>query len=443
MNTKISRRKKHSIVINFLFTLFLLTSAILTIILYILPELEKITLKTTQTKATIVEINQINQNWLSKKAFIDLILSNKLNDLTLEDNYEVALKIVKWMNKTSVKKAEWEDINSNKNDFYISNFTNNSDTKNYDEFLTEKEEAINNEDSIDSIIENDNKVSVILPLYTTTSVLLWDQNHYLTTFKFVNYIESILETFKLKSNNKIGINWTNIIKEYAYWKWNNQWLISDANIYWIPLDLQLSWTKENILKFLYFINNVGVIIDDDKDILINKKYGILEKNNIKTILSWDKYSQDYNIFRHQMLDIKHITFDDYIDSSSKIRTDQEFVDFIIKKQGRHREYKISVELEIYVRWAPILELEKYINNVFKNFRKLTSKVTLWLSNPNTNSSEYIKLKRDSVILDKYKKEIKGLMKHMKDKSKIEEVFHRASDMNIQILKISDRLNLNK
>jgi hypothetical protein len=32
---------------------------------------------------------------------------------------------------------------------------------------------------------------------------------------------------------------------------------------------------------------------------------------------------------------------------------------------------------------------------------------------------------------------------MKDKSKIEEVFHRASDMNIQILKISDRLNLNK
>jgi hypothetical protein len=50
-----------------------------------------------------------------------------------------------------------------------------------------------------------------------------------------------------------------------------------------------------------------------------------------------------------MLDIKHITFDDYIDSSSKIRTDQEFVDFIIKKQGRHREYKISVELEIYVR----------------------------------------------------------------------------------------------
>ena len=226
---KRSKREENSIIINIVFYIVLFAIILFIVVFYLMPKVQQININKTQTISLSNDLEKIKKEGISYEDF------KKIKD--------------KWNNKELL----WEILKTIEKDFYNKNFLNENEIS-YDLFLEKKEEKLNSEESQNKISINNKKISKILPLYSEVWVILWDNDDYLTTFKFINYIESILETFELKTKNPIWISHINILDNYN--SYNNQGVVTDSNIYSIPLNLKLSWTKQDILKFLYFIENV-------------------------------------------------------------------------------------------------------------------------------------------------------------------------------------------
>ncbi|MDP2396333.1 MAG: hypothetical protein Q8S84_07915 [bacterium] len=93
-----------------------------------------------------------------------------------------------------------EILNSITNDFYTTNLVNTKES-NYTKFLEKKVIDLNNSDNQKLVEEKINKISKVLPPYTDNSFEF--SPFTLTDYKFVNYVESIIESFNLNSSSSI------------------------------------------------------------------------------------------------------------------------------------------------------------------------------------------------------------------------------------------------
>lgn len=158
----------------------------------------------------------------------------------------------------------------------------------------------------------------------------------------MNYVESLLYTFNLSTDNAIGITEIKPVEDYAVninQKSSKKDLESiDSNIFYIPLSLTLKGRKEGIIDFFTYTQSVGNISIEDSDL---KVYS--DASFAKRIPG----PNPDNVFQNQIFDIESILMKDYIDSDSS-QVEGDFVQYIKEKQGRD-EMSLDVVLRFYIK----------------------------------------------------------------------------------------------
>jgi hypothetical protein len=78
---------------------------------------------------------------------------------------------------------------------FYDNHLKNIDNESFDEFIKEKTNELNSEENIKLIKDNKEQIINILPTYSESNIKLTDEQ--LSDYKFINYVESIIESFNL------------------------------------------------------------------------------------------------------------------------------------------------------------------------------------------------------------------------------------------------------
>lgn len=398
------KREENTIIIHFAFYFVLTIWLLAYLFLSILPQLLSIEDTKKSTKEVYTDLTRIEKSWLTFDEF------KSLNNVW--SNTVVVNEILKGMT--------W--------DFFTNNLVNTK-YNTYKEFLDKNTADLNSNENKKLSQEKIDRISRVLPPYTDNSIDF--SNYALTDYKFVNYVESIIESFNFNTSNSIWISKLSLLDDYAISTWNG-WDALEANIYYIPLNLVLQWTKSSVIEFLYFIENVGNISVDKNNININNNYWFLSKNWVKKVLEWDKLTSSYNIFEHQIIDIDKITFNDYIDSSYLSRGDTNFKDFIIKTQWNDK-YEINLNLLFYVKWQPSYKLVEQINSILDKYKETQGKISKLLGNTKTEWLDRISLTKYNDTIKQFSEETNNMRKSLVKKENLEEIYIRA-------LKIDEIIN---
>ena len=400
---KRSKREENSIIIHFAFYFVLTAWLAIFLIINIVPKIIEIEKEKTLTKEIYNSIEIIEKKGLTFSEF--KVIAEAWN------KDRVVLEILKNMTE----------------DFYNENLVNETN-KSYNYFLDAKNKELNSVEN-KAIVDNQIKqISTILPSYSLQPIDLWWD--LLTDYKFVNYVESLIETFRLSTDSSIGIKKLELVEEYL--GSNEEGGSLDSNLYYIPLNLIIKWNKSGIINFLYYVENVWNIIIDEEEIKLNKDYWFLSKNGIKIILEWDKNTSDYNIFSHQMIDIE------YLDSSYVDRWENDFKSFIIRNQAND-EFEINVNLLFYVKGQPLYKTEEFIRNILNMRKEALKIITSRLEDVKIKEIERKKLMKDNSALSQMNKEIVIINKNLTKKDKLEESYKSAIKLNTIIEPIFRRL----
>jgi hypothetical protein len=134
--------------------------------------------------------------------------------------------------------------------FYSKHFKNDTN-KTFLEFLEIKKEEFNNPILQQRFKQKQEQIVQLLPTYS--EVYLEENNNLLSDFKFINYIEALLQTFSLDYSNEIGLKDVILLEEYSD---NESKSKLNTSIYYIPVSLDIKGTKYNIINFLYFLEKV-------------------------------------------------------------------------------------------------------------------------------------------------------------------------------------------
>ena len=399
-------RERNSIIITFVFYLILVIILILFSAFDIADKLDKISVQKVETNKLYKEIGLIEKEWLSFDEF-------KAHATWTEKDQEI--------------------IKSLTQDFYNKHLKNNIG-ESFDEFINKKTEELNSPDNKKLIDENKSQIVNILPTYSEDNIdVLWNN---LTDYKFVNYVESIFETFWLSTDSAIGIWKVTLLDEYAVS--TSKWDTLESSIYYIPLSINLRWTKKNIVDFLYFIEKVWTIEIKDKELTIVKDDWTLSTGWASRILVWDKNKEWYNIFEHQIIDISSITMTNYIDSSYESRRNQDLIDFIKQKQWND-DFEIKVNLRFYVKWQPKYVVLDFINTVTSNFQKVNVAINKKVSSGSIKWSELLRLKKQQNLLKGLSSKVINLKKELRKQKDLESVYKKAIAINELISPICDSL----
>lgn len=175
-------------------------------IFFIYPEINIITSKKQEVISKILQYEELKQKWLKYEEFISLI-----KDESLKNN-----------------------LSKESKDLFDKTLLNNT-SKDYMSFLEEKEKYIDEVNKSNLIKNRDEKLSKVLPSYTEGYSVDWN----MTDLSFVNYVESLLRTFQLQTNSKIWI-------EKVVSIWDNKDKDINNQLYYIPLELDLTWRKSHI-----------------------------------------------------------------------------------------------------------------------------------------------------------------------------------------------------
>ncbi|MBS9775230.1 hypothetical protein KGV52_00795 [Candidatus Gracilibacteria bacterium] len=247
---KRTKREQNAIIINFV--LFLTLTGLLGYFCfsYIYPNMIEI----ENTKASVLQVSQDLEK--KKKEGIDY------KDYT--DTYENVLASLGANNHTN--KSYIKSITQSIDKVFYDTHFKNKDEAGFDEFIRklEKKYQKGKDDNKDQI----KKLNYILPSYVENISDInfgKDDNsiHYLTDFRFINYIETIIDQFNLTYNNPIGISDTVLVSDYSV---SETGTTLDKNIYYIPVELDLKGDKRYVLLFLYYLENVGnILVNEDKE----------------------------------------------------------------------------------------------------------------------------------------------------------------------------------
>ena len=262
-------------------------------------------------------------------------------------------------------------------------------------------------------------VSELLPLYGAD----WENTEVLSDFAFVNYVESILETFSLQYEGLIGIGNLNLVENFSSTTNKNS---LETSIFSIPLDLRITGSKSSVLDFFHYIENSGKIsLQEDR--IIPYTDNTLSLGWLPIVLEWESYTPDYNIYQNPVVDIVHLSMKEYIDSSVFIREDQAFIDFV--KQTRWNEvFDFDITLNFYVKWLPQYKIENKITEVIKDYQKIQSETNQQRKNTNISEGDKINLEKVSDYLQSLQGDIKTLQTNLKKQIRLQDMYTQAKEL---------------
>lgn len=323
--------EKKSIVIWFLLAILIFIWFTLYTLIYLYPNILEIEEKKVVLAEKIWYHDTLVKKWFKYSEF-KLLNTEYASDKDFED------LLNNWFYKKMYKDL---DKNFYDNSIYDWDYKTFKETNNFWEYLSDRL------DDLDNIIDwkelNDKilKISEVLPKYST--LISIDDEWGLTDLSFINYIEKILKQYNLKADNPIGIKEILAVE--------NKIIDEDDNIYYIPLDLDVTWTKISILNFLKYTQNTGDIEFSDNDFVFSKKM-------------WAS---------SQLAEVENIEFKEYIDSSSDEREDFDntLEWFLLKTKQSQDIITVKISLKFYISWLSSEKIRDKINSViWTNTKKI-------------------------------------------------------------------------
>lgn len=391
-------REKKSIIIYFSFYAILIVLLIVIFLTVILSWIKDVEEKKVATKNVYSNVEKIIKEWITLSEFKKL--SNSWN------NNKFVIEILKNID----------------NNFYTENLVN-SKYPTYSEFIKEKRKELNSVDYKEKLYLQSKKISKILPTYSEGFSLKEE----LTDYKFINHIESLIESFNLTTSDSIGISKVHLLDEFTMS--NKKWDNLSSNIYSILLSLELTWSKSWIIDFLYFVENVWNITIKEDDIYINKNYWYLYKNWVRKVLEWDRYTPwKYNIFEHQIMDVSKISINDYIDNRyASFRKGSDFKNFIVEKQWND-EFTVKVDLNFYIKWQPTYKIKSFISLNLDKHLKATKFINTLMKNPKLTNGNRISLSKENNTLKSLSKSVANIRKKLQKWDNLDVIYKESSNI---------------
>jgi len=392
------KNKRQWIIYRFLLQIIIFSIFIWIILYYIIPNVEKIEAYKISLIERISSYENIEKNWIEFNDFNSLKKSVELEwGITLKEDVYLSNILL--------------DI---KKDFFDDNYKTNINEVNYKIFLDNKyKESIKKKNS-QKVIQRDSKIKKILPAYIENDKLIEDEEWILTDFKFVNYLELLLDTFNLESDIEFGI-WELSTVSFSgenYNKGKKQDLL-ESKIYYIPIDFDIKWQKRDIIKFIHFFENVWSLEINSNNInIFNDK--VLQNLNIN-----NSSSKGVNPYQNQVADIVSITMNEYIDSSPKVRK-KDLYTFVLQNQA-DEEYEIGVTIRFYTKWLPSYKIEFYVNWVISKYKKLKKDISKLLKE--VSNSRFKRMKWSSANISN---EVKSIYEYLNNLDKAIKSYEKSS-----------------
>lgn len=332
--------EKKSIIIWFFLTLFISISFLILISSYIYPSILNIEEEKDNLVEKLEKLEKLDEKWFDFKDFkyLNSIYSSKWIDSETNRDIYKNKELYEILNEQFYKK-----IYTTLNEAFYNNSIYNWD---YEKFTLSNSSFIEYLDKSDKRLEqikqserfNNRKwnLSVVLPKYS--SYIELDSSKDLTDLKFINSLENLLKKFNLKTTSPIGIK--NIFSV------NNDIVTSKDDIYYIPLRLDIIWTKLWILEFLDYIKNSWDIEFSENDFNFSNKNGEIS----------------------QLVEVKKIEMKSYIDSRLEKRTstDYDLKEFLVRTGQNNDVIKVIADLNFYVSGISSEKIINKINSVIWN-----------------------------------------------------------------------------
>lgn len=397
------REENALVVVNVIYSILIIV-LIYFIVSFIIPSIREIWEIKNSVSTTYSNLNRIKKEGVNHSEFD--ISSNLIVEKNRSENNNDNLYL--------------SEVLKNVDDEFYNKYIKNSSEGSYDTFIDWLTKKYSNN------IDFDDKVAVIskiLPVYSDEVRDLWDNS--LTDYKFINYIESIAETFNISFSNSIWISNLKIVEDYAVWASDND---LDTNIFYIPLDLDLTWTKSSILEFLYFVDNIWKIeLDQNQNIIVKNNLNKDFSDFKNKVLKWQLKDVNYNIFNNQIFDIESVEFDKYFDSSfDLIDSKVSFISNIKNNQWREL-IKANVKLRFYIKWIPVYKIQNYIKIFISDFQATSEQVKWYMSKEWSDSPKYQKLVEINSVLDQIQISIiTWIQKKLAAKEWLDEAFKQVN-----------------
>lgn len=335
-------------------------------------------------------------------------------------------------------------------EFYDKNLSNKN-SPDYLTFLNKKQLEIDKLKLNPEIIARSQKIEKVLPSYAKWVVADWN----MSDLQFVNYVETLLKSFNLETKSKIWISDVVSVDEESVWSDKKAKIIDNmsSQIFYIPLSLELEWKKSDIVDFLYFVQNVGVISSINENKINFYSDNVLAWKSIK----WQYWTMEtYNIYENKIVDISDFSASKYIETSSIKRdasqyTTRSFIDLIRTTDQSNEAYKVTLWLKFYVKGLPLYTLDNFIQNVLKKYKEVLnlSKTTLNSAQAkkaklldNNQIDVYSTLKSIDTYLQEHASKSKELEQWIKQKTNLDNLYLKATQFNYDLINIQNVLNLN-
>lgn len=369
---KKSNLLKNTVIFNSLLSLAIIWA----FIFYIAPEIMDISDKKTSLINMSSDIERIKSKWMT---------------------FEEYSKVVSSWHKEIFERQEFSDsirqkyepifsdsylafvLSNNPKQLYAKNLSNSS-LDNYEVFLSKKEEELKNKSDSNLIAWRSQKVSNILPNYVESWEEISDENsNNYDDFKYINYIERLLYTYDIKNNSSVSIGQVFPVEVAKKWQQIVEWWIN-----YFDVSLDLVWKKKNIVDFILFLENVWTIEIDWDNIKVVRNPLFQWK-----VLSWDVANRVYNILENPIVEVKEISFEDYIDSSlSTSSWNLSLYDLISRTQSRE-QLETRVVLRLYAKWEPNSKKREFSKDVLNSYGILLQKTNSLINRLNSQREKEI------------------------------------------------------
>ncbi len=371
------------------------------------------------TYPELKSVSNIKNELLGKISEYDTYAQKWITDVTTFDNLvkDPALKKL-------LVSEEWKT-------FFTSQF-NNDTSSSYDAFLTEKQKYIDDVKKSWVVDERNNQISKVLPSYTEW----YEVEGNMTDLAFVNYVESLLRTFQLRTTSQI---WIENLVPVDQTETN-----VSTQIFYIPLKLDLVGRKADIVEFLYFLQNVWLVWSiDEKN---NNSLVFYKDNLVNRTIAGQRRTINYNIYENKLVDIESVEFNSYVDNSASPRPSSQlspewFLTFVKNGSEKNDEYSVIVDLKFYVKGLPTYKIEVFVESVIKKYREMTAQVEtiLWQAKNrktmllNGNIVEIIPtLKSIETYLTQLQPKVNKLQDGINKKVNLNTVYKEASELNYEL-----------
>ncbi len=345
---KLTKRMKNAIIQGVVVNIVFLLLLSLWVVFFSLPRITSLETKKQDLLEAYESLKNIQKKWI---------------------NYEELRREVntQWLNEDVYIRTLMRNIDGQ---FYSKNFSNTG-SQEYRKFLWEREKEIFQKKSSDEYINKDNTLAKVLPTYNKNSTSLETG---LSDLHFINYIEKLIYSFDLLADGEIGVwdiekVWINLSqKEKSQLNTLDPESGLQESIFKIPLRFKITGRKADIVDFIHFFENVGSISVDGSNLSIyNDKF-------ISKTLVGEKRGASYNIYEHQFADIQSLKFEDYPDSSA-IPDGGKSLLSLMKWDQAGDKVSVDIDLWFYVAGLPAYKMEKYVQDFFERFKKLSLKIS--------------------------------------------------------------------